>query len=82
MATVTVGPDGVLIAWETADESAILGFNVLRDGVVVNAELILAGASGVNAGADLYLLDAGAPGAAYVLEVIKLDGTVERIVLE
>jgi len=80
--TVTIGPDGALIAWETADESAILGFNVLRDGVAVNAEFILASVSGVNAGAAYSYLDAAATGASvYALEVVGLDGSVQRIEL-
>ncbi len=91
-AMVTATADGVQVAWETADESAILGFNVLRDGVAVNAEFILAGASGTSTGGAYSFLDAGAFGAgafgagasgagAYALEVIKLDGSVEVIAL-
>ena len=81
-ATATVTAEGVMVAWETADETAILGFNVLRDGVAVNAEFILAGASGTNTGGAYSFLDAGAFGAgAYALEVIKLDGSVEVIAL-
>ena len=89
--TVTVGPDGVQIAWQTADESAILGFNVLAGPdadslAALNAELIVANASGTNAGAAYDYLDAGAastgPAGVYVLEIVKLDGTVERIVLK
>ncbi len=80
--TLAVTAEGVQVAWETADETAILGFNVLRDGVAVNAEFILAGASGTNAGGAYSFLDAGASGAGvYALEVIKLDGSVEVIAL-
>ena len=81
-AGVTVTADGALVAWETADESAILGFNVLRDGVAVNAEFILASLPGVNAGAGYSFLDAAASGASgHVLEVIGLDGSVLRVEL-
>ena len=86
-ATATVGPDGVLIAWNTADESDILGFNVLAGAdagslAADNAEFILAVAAGTNLGAAYSYLDAVAPGAyTYALEVIKLDGSVERIAL-
>ncbi len=81
-ATATATAEGVLVAWETADETAILGFNVLRDGMAVNAEFILAGASGTSTGGAYSFLDAGASGAGvYALEVIKLDGSVEAIAI-
>ena len=67
-ASVSVGPDGVQIAWETADESAILGFNVLAGAsadslAAVNAEFILASSAGLNRGNAYSYVDAAAPGA-------------------
>ena len=85
--SVSVGPAGVQIAWETADESAILGFNVLAGAsadslAAVNVELILASSAGLNRGNAYSYVDAAAPGAyLYALEVIGLDGSVERIAL-
>ena len=55
---------GVLLAWETASENNIVGFNVLRsaDGgepVAVNAELIVAQYAGADSGAAYSFVDSG-----------------------
>ena len=84
-ASATLGADGVTIAWETADEAGILGFNVLAGAsadslAAVNVELIMAVSAGTSGGnAYSYVASPGA--AVYVLEVLGLDGSVERIVL-
>jgi hypothetical protein len=82
----TPGENNVSVSWRTASEADIIGFNVLRaDGsgelVQMNGDLILAQHAGADAGADYSFEDAGAaPGVSYtyVLEIIKLDGSVER----
>jgi hypothetical protein len=77
--------EGVLISWVTADESGILGFNVLRgttaaDLQPVTSELFVAQAAGMTAGAAYSFVDAVAPGDYYyALEVIGLDGSITRI---
>jgi hypothetical protein len=76
--------EGVRIVWETAGERRILGFNVLRrDGDVwapLNGELIFAAHSGEDVGTTYELVDA-TPAAAYVLEVVRLDGSSQRFLL-
>ncbi len=74
----------VHLTWRTAEEANLAGFNVLRktgDGefVVLNSELLFAQNAGANQGATYSFVDAGAPadGATYVLELVKLDGSVE-----
>jgi hypothetical protein len=74
-------PEGVRISWETADESGILGFNVLRQAgegetVQVNEGFIFA--AGAGGGATYEVLDEGVVSGAtyeYLLEVQLLDGT-------
>ncbi|MDH7486775.1 MAG: SdrD B-like domain-containing protein [Anaerolineae bacterium] len=80
-----VQPEGVLVSWATANELDILGFNVLRQAAggefeLVNAEFIFAQVAGTGNSAAYEFLDAGVlPGAyAYTLEVMHLDGRVER----
>ena len=75
-----VGLD-TLLAWETASEAAITGFNVLRranggDERAANGELIFAEHAGQGRGASYAYRDRGvAPGVyTYVLEVVGLDG--------
>ena len=84
-ASATLGADGVTIAWETADEAGILGFNVLAGAsadslAAVNVELIMAVSAGTSGG-NVYSYVASPGAAVYVLEVLGLDGSVERIVL-
>jgi len=81
--------DAVRLTWLTADESEILGFNVLRrsgpetrpgDFVAVNGELILASHMGVAVGNSYTYLDEDfIPGDIYEyqLEIVKLDGASE-----
>ncbi len=79
--------EGVLLTWQTESEADILGFNVLRrsqgDGRLepVNPELIVAEHAGAGRGARYACLDGGPkPGVygRYVLEVVLLDGRIER----
>ncbi len=76
---------GIRIAWQTISERQYLGFNVLRkDGEAwsaLNAELILAQHAGSDAGAAYEVIDTAATRGEYVLEVVRLDGSVERIPL-
>ncbi|MCX7671936.1 MAG: hypothetical protein N2439_17930, partial [Anaerolineae bacterium] len=74
------------VAWQTNNEAQILGFNVLRKsagGAIVqaNAELIIAENAGSNIGTSYRFADVGlAPGSyTYVLQIVRLDGTVEPI---
>jgi len=86
-------PDGVQVTWVTASELDILGFNLLRsdaggDGstelaevfVAVNDHFIFAEYAGADFGASYGYLDAALPPGlyAYTLEIVKLDGSVER----
>ena len=78
-------PDGVVVAWETASELDILGFNLLRSDAgggfaAVNDAFIFAEYAGADFGASYGYLDAALPPGiyAYTLEVVKLDGSVER----
>jgi hypothetical protein len=79
--------ESVLISWTTAVESDILGFNILRDSGEedglqrVNAEPILALAPGSDRGAEYSYTDTPptARETRYVLEVLKLDGSAERL---
>ena len=78
----TARPDGVWIAWETATEVQILGFNVLRrvSDVAferVNEEFIWAQYSGADQGAAYALRDeevASGMTYEYELEVVPLEG--------
>jgi hypothetical protein len=78
-------PDGVQVTWATASELDILGFNLLRSDagggfVAVNDAFIFAEYAGADFGASYGYLDAALPPGiyAYTLEVVKLDGSVER----
>jgi hypothetical protein len=79
----------VNIAWQTVDESPMLGFNILRsqagaasgDFVAVNPEMIMASHAGVSAGDSYTYLDtdvAFGQTYRYKLEMVKLDGTREQ----
>ena len=86
------GAEGVRLAWETASEAEILGFNVLRARIVagrqpgaadfaaVNPELIFAEHAGAGRGAQYDYLDSGAAAGtyAYVLEQVGLNGARVR----
>jgi uncharacterized repeat protein (TIGR01451 family) len=86
MGAVSVSRTGarVQLTWQTLSEAQILGFNVLRkDGgawITVNAELILPAHAGAEVGAAYEFTDSqfGAR-TEYALEVVKLDGSTERI---
>ena len=88
--------DGVQIIWTTVNESKMIGFRVYRsngvnatliDPVSTSASadgLIPAQKAGQSSGASYRLLDAGATlnlGDAYILEIVKNDGTTERSVV-
>jgi hypothetical protein len=82
------GQDGsaARLAWETASEANIAGFNVLQqapDGqfVAVNAELIFAEHAGAASGTryELQAPDLAPGDYSYTLEVIRLDGTTQRL---
>ena len=80
-----VQPDGVQVTWATASELDILGFNLVRSGAgggfaAVNDAFIFAEYAGAGFGASYGYLDAALPPGiyAYTLEVVKLDGSVER----
>lgn len=82
----------IRLTWETADETEILGFNVLRrqsdalgggDAIyrAVNPETIMAVQAGVNAGERYAFLDVNTDWGRmyqYRLEIVKLDGTREQ----
>lgn len=82
--------EGVLVAWETAQEINMIGFNLLRENAEdgsftqLNASLIPAQASGTSMGASYQFLDslaAGGSGCDYLLEVVNDDGSVQRFSL-
>jgi hypothetical protein len=62
---------GVAIRWRTAQEAAVLGFNVYRDGVRVNRRLVAA--RGGVAGAVYRVRDLRA-GHRYRLQLVRTDG--------
>ena len=83
---VTAAGRNVRVAWQTASETGIAGFNILRranDGKErkVNGELIFAAHSGANQGAAYQYTEADVPVGvhSYVLEVIGLDGRSRRL---
>jgi len=85
-------PGGALLTWQTAGESGLLGFNLLRslaeavarDGrpafVRVNTALIPAQAPGADLGGTYAYQDDGLAAGTYtyLLEIVRLDGRVER----
>jgi len=82
--TAAAQPGGVLMSWQTASEVGILGFNVLRrvggEFVAVNPEFLFAQYAGASLGAAYTYVDADLPAGVYTytLEVVLLDGRVER----
>ncbi|MCB0086374.1 MAG: hypothetical protein KDE54_00545, partial [Caldilineaceae bacterium] len=81
--------DGVLVRWTTINESDIAGFHIWRSNGVdaqrLSPQLIVAKASGQTSGTSYEWLDAGATlqrGDTYVLEIVKVDGSSERTVID
>ena len=79
-------PGGIALAWQTASEQNIAGFNVLRKAgagefVVVNSELLFAQHAGSNQGATYSFTDAqpGDGRLTYALQVKRLDGSGETV---
>ncbi|MEM7128148.1 MAG: SdrD B-like domain-containing protein [Chloroflexota bacterium] len=80
--------DGVLVAWTTESENNIAGFYIWKaSGVVAevrSSEMILATNTGQSTGASYQWLDAGATlnrGDVYILDIVKRNGTIERVIL-
>jgi len=78
---------GILVEWQTASEVDLLGFRLLRaeapngDFVALNEELIFAERSGSDGGAAYAYFDEHVTAGKtyrYVLEIVKVDGQVER----
>ncbi|MCB9156376.1 MAG: DUF11 domain-containing protein, partial [Caldilineaceae bacterium] len=87
--SLTQTPDGVLVRWTTINESDIAGFHIWRSNGVdaqrLSPQLIVAKASGQTSGTSYEWLDAGATlqrGDTYVLEIVKVDGSSERTVID
>ena len=77
---VAAADGGVLVTWDTASELDIVGFSVVR-GDAPLGDFIVAAKAGSGEGAAYSFLD-GNPGAgSYVLEIYKVDGSVERVEL-
>jgi hypothetical protein len=85
--TARVAGGGVVVAWATANEANVLGFQVLRRAVGgaayegVTPELIAAAQAGANQGRDYQYVDGDAPAGTweYALAVLLLDGRTEQI---
>ena len=81
--------DGVLVRWQTSNESSIRGFRVWRVNGVTNVErtheMIVAKVAGQSSGANYTWLDAKAQlraGDVYLLEISKHDGTSEYVIID
>ncbi|MEM7128147.1 MAG: SdrD B-like domain-containing protein [Chloroflexota bacterium] len=81
-------PDGVRVQWSTVSESDIVGFHIWQSNGVVaelrSGDMIGATSAGQSTGASYQWLDTGATlsrGDAYVLEIVKSDGTTQRVIL-
>jgi len=75
---------GAALAWTTANESQILGFNIVREAdrgrrQVVTPEIIAAEMAGAAQGTTYHYVDRGLPAGryTYMLEIVRLDGRVE-----
>ena len=74
----------VRLWWQTASEADILGFNVLRNSNGrldrLNESLIFAHEAGADVGSLYRMIDRRVPQeqASYILEIMHLDGRVER----
>ena len=82
-------PNGVLVRWKTVNESEFVGFNIWKnsgtDAEVRNNEMIAATNAGESNGASYQWLDAGTTlswGDAYLLEIVKNDGSTEWTVID
>lgn len=80
---------GVVVRWSTVNEQNIVGFQLWRvNGIETElrtSAMIPAQAAGQASGASYEWLDAGARlavGDTYLLEIIKADGSTERIILD
>ncbi|MCB0140264.1 MAG: hypothetical protein KDE50_10185, partial [Caldilineaceae bacterium] len=87
--SLTQTPDGVLVRWQMVDETNIAGFYVWKSNGVESSrrsELIPSKVNGQSRQATTYdWLDVGAMlqhNDAYVLEIIKVDGSSERTVID
>ncbi len=84
--TASVEPSGVLVAWETRSESAVLGFNVLRQSaggaapVKVNPVWVPAVGEAASPASYRFFDAQAAPGRAYAyrIEAITPEGLVSR----
>ncbi len=84
--TASVEPSGVLVAWETRSESAVLGFNVLRQSaggaapVKVNPVWVPAVGEAASPASYRFFDAEATPGLAYAyrIEAITPDGLVSR----
>ncbi|MEM7131672.1 MAG: SdrD B-like domain-containing protein [Chloroflexota bacterium] len=87
--SVTQTSDGVLVRWSTVSESVIIGFNIWQsngtEAEMRSREMIMATNAGQTSGASYQWLDEGATlsqGHAYMLEIVKNDGSTERTVID
>ena len=76
----------VTLTWRTAQESKLAGFNIRRQAgagepVLLNSELLYAQNAGANLGAAYSFVDPAAPAGVltYLLEAVRLDGSVEAV---
>ena len=78
--------DKVTLTWRTAEEAKLAGFNIRRksgagEPAILNSELLYAQNAGANLGAAYSFVDPAAPAGVltYVLEAVRLDGSVEAV---
>ncbi len=86
---VTPTDTGVMVNWRTISEATTLGFNLWRTGLdgstlLLNPTLIPAYSSGQPSGGSYQWEDVtpSTPGSGYVLEVLDVDGTISRWVID
>lgn len=82
-------PDGVLVQWSMADESSVVGFNILRSNGIesrqLNYEMIMVQTAAWASGTGYQWLDAGATlqnGDVYLLEIVYADNPNQRVTLD
>ncbi|MEM7134157.1 MAG: SdrD B-like domain-containing protein [Chloroflexota bacterium] len=87
--SISQTPEGVMVRWSTVSETDIVGFNIWKSsGVAVELRsggLLVASNAGQSNGASYQWLDEGATlsqGDAYVLEILRNNGTSERTVID
>ncbi|MEM7128150.1 MAG: SdrD B-like domain-containing protein [Chloroflexota bacterium] len=87
--SLTQTPDGVLVRWQVEEESNVVGFYIWKTNGLVStrsSELIPTPLNGQSRDAGSYeWLEAGATlkqGDVYMLEVVKSDGSNERMVID